>query len=476
MTVLAIDQGTSATKAIVVDPVDGILALAEEPINPEYLPDGGVEQSPDALLSSLLNAGRRALLLAGRPVEAVSLANQGETVLAWDPSTGEPLSTAVSWQDRRSEALCGAMGGAKDWVAERTGLVLDPYFSAPKMAWLRSEVTRDGVVTTSDAWLVHQLTGRMVTDVSTASRSLLTDLDTVTWDRELLELFGLGSERMPTIVACDESIGTTGAFGGEITVAGLMVDQQAALLAEACVSPGMTKCTFGTGAFLLVNGGKVPVRSAHGLSCSAAWRVRSETSYCFDGQVYAAASAVRWMIELGMVSSAAELDQVAADDANGVLCVPALAGLAAPWWRPDATAAVVGMTLSTQRGQVVRAVLEGVGAQIAALTSIVAGELGRPLTMLRVDGGLTRSRKLMQVMADLTQLPIEVFPSPHATALGVAAMCRLALDPTLDVEAAVAGWAPLERYEPVWGADRAADHQERWQALVRRETRGHPSV
>jgi glycerol kinase len=469
LTVLAIDQGTSGTKAIVVDPVDGVLAVAEEPVHPEYLAGGGVEQSPEALLDSVHAAGRRALNQAGRPVEAVALANQGETVLAWDPSTGEPLSAAIGWQDRRSEALCATMDAAKDRVAERTGLVLDPYFSAPKMAWLRSEVTRHGVVTTTDAWLVHQLTGRMVTDVSTASRSLLTDLDSVSWDGELLDLFGLGDEMMPTIVACDEVIGTTRSFGGELTVAGLMVDQQAALLAEACTRAGTTKCTFGTGAFLLVNAGRIPVRSGHGLTCSAAWRIRDQTDYCLDGQVYAAASAVRWMIELGLLSSASELDQVAAEDAGGVLCVPALAGLAAPWWRPDASAAMAGMTLSTRRGQIVRAVLEGIGSQIAALTAVVAGELGRPLTALRVDGGLTRSATLMQVTADLTQLPVEVFPSPHATALGAAAMGRLALDHRLDVESAVAGWTPQHRYEPAWTAERARDHAGRWQALADRE-------
>ena len=229
--ILAIDQGTSGTKAIVVDPVDGVVGVADEPVRPSYLAGGGVEQDPDELLRSVLSAGRRALAAAGCPVAAVSLANQGETVLAWDLATGSPLSQAVVWQDRRAESITSELADAGGWVADRTGLVLDPYFSAPKMAWLRRNVTAEGVVTTTDSWLIHQLCGEFVTDASTASRSLLAGLDHVEWDPQLLELFGLSAERLPRIVACDDVVGTTTAFGGHLPVAGLVVDQQAALLA-----------------------------------------------------------------------------------------------------------------------------------------------------------------------------------------------------------------------------------------------------
>ena len=237
-TILAIDQGTSGTKAIVVDPVDGVVAVAEEPVRPVYLPGGGVEQDRTSSLHSVLTAGRRALAAAGRPVGAVSLANQGETVLAWDRRTGRPLSPAIVWQDRRAEGLVADLAAEADWVAERTGLVLDPYFSAPKMAWLRRNVTTEGVVTTTDAWLVHHLCGEFVTDVSTASRSLLIGLDSADWDPDLLALFGWQDEPLPSIVDCDEVVGTTTAFGAELPVAGLVVDQQAALLAEGCTAPG----------------------------------------------------------------------------------------------------------------------------------------------------------------------------------------------------------------------------------------------
>ncbi|MCW2519497.1 MAG: glpK 2, partial [Mycobacterium sp.] len=409
--VLAIDQGTSGTKAIVVDEAGQVASIAEVALRPEYLPGGGVEQDPEALWNSVLQAGRRALQEAGVTVAAVALANQGETVLAWDRATGRPLSQAIVWQDRRAESICAALADSADEVARRTGLVLDPYFSAPKMAWLRANVTRDGVVTTTDTWLVHRLCGAFVTDTSTASRSLLLDLDAVTWSEDLLAVFGLAGESLPEVVPCDRTVGETTVFGTRpIPVAGLIVDQQAALLAESCLDPGAAKCTFGTGAFLLVQLGENSARSSAGLTTSVAWTLRGDTSYCADGQVYTAASAVRWAIDLGLVPAADQLDAVSAtaEDSGGVLCVPALAGLAAPWWDAQAAASFTGMTLSSGRGHLVRALLEGIAAQVACLAELVTQDLGQPLTRLRVDGGLTRSAVLMQAQADLARIPVEV--------------------------------------------------------------------
>jgi glycerol kinase len=464
--VLAIDQGTSGTKAIVVDEVGSVLSLAEVSLHPRYLDGGGVEQDPEALFDSVVTAGRRALADAGVPVAAVALANQGETVLAWDRATGRPLSPAIVWQDRRAEAVCDARRTSADRVAELTGLVLDPYFSAPKMRWLRDNVTTDGVVTTTDTWLVHRLCGAFVTDTSTASRSLVLDLDTATWSGELLDLFDLGAEELPELVASDTVVGETTAFGGTIPVAGLIVDQQAALLAEACLEPGTAKCTFGTGAFLLAQLGEDPIRSSAGLTTSVAWQLRGRTSYCVDGQVYTAASAVRWACELGLIESADQLDTVATGTSEGVLCVPALAGLAAPWWDSQASACLTGMTLSSTRGHLVQALLEGIAAQVASLTALVAKDLGSPLTRLRVDGGLTRSARLMQAQADLAQLPVDVYPSAHATPLGAAACARLALEPALGLRDAVGEWTPENGFEPRWSADRAATFLEKWQSVA----------
>jgi glycerol kinase len=466
MTILALDQGTSGTKAIVVDPVQGVIGLAEETVRPTYLPGGGVEHDPQELLRSVLTAGRRARAAAGKPVRAVALANQGETVLAWDPRTGQPLSPAIVWQDRRSEALCRELAEHADWVAARTGLVLDPYFSAPKMAWLRRHVTGAGVVTTTDTWLVHQLTGEFVTDASTASRSLLTGLDSVAWDDKLLRLFKLDGEALPRIVGCDEIVGTTTAFGAEVPLAGLVVDQQAALLAEGCTRPGDAKCTLGTGAFLLANTGDSAVRSTSGLTTSVAWRARGATPYCIDGQVYTAASSLGWLQNLGFISGPADVDIVAAQDAHGALCVPALAGLAAPWWRSDATATFTGMTLSTRPEHLVTAVMQGIAAQVAELVGLIATDLGAALTALRVDGGLTRSKTLLQATADLVQLPLQVYPSPHATPLGAAALARLAVEPDLSLEDSVADWSPVAVVEPRWSPDRAEEFRARWRAAV----------
>jgi glycerol kinase len=464
--VLAIDQGTSGTKAIVADGAGQVLAIAEQSIHPRYLPGGGVEQDPAELLESVLSTGRLAVEQAGVPIEAVALANQGETVLAWDRDTGTPLSQAIVWQDRRSEQICVDRAEHADLVAARTGLVLDPYFSAPKMRWLRDHVTTEGVVTTTDTWLVHQLCGAFVTDTSTASRSLLLDLDTQRWDDELLAVFGLQDEALPEVVPSDAVVGTTTAFGGEVPVAGLIVDQQAALLAESCLEPGTAKCTFGTGAFLLAQLGGSSTRSTNGLTASVAWTLRGETSFCVDGQVYTAASAVRWIKELGLIAGAHELDAVSAPSSDGVLCVPSLAGLGSPWWDATATATWTGMTLSSTKGHLVRSVLEGIAAQVAGLMQAVGQDMGTPLTRLRVDGGLTRSAVLMQAQADLAQVPVDVYPSSHATPLGAAACARLALDPELTIAEAVGAWSATHTYEPQWSGEQAAEHLRRWEAAV----------
>lgn len=473
MTVLAIDQGTSGTKAIVVDPEQGVVGLAEVPVHPRYLDGGGVEQDPAELLQSVLGAGRAALEQAGRPVQAVSLANQGETVLVWDPDTGRPLSPAIVWQDRRAESLCADLAGHADMIATRTGLVLDPYFSAPKMAWLRRNVESTGVVTTSDTWLLHQLTGEFVTDATTASRSAAVDLGAQDWSPDLLALFGLDGERLPRIAANDEIVGTTSAFGSDTPVGGIVVDQQAALLAEACLESGMAKCTFGTGAFLLSNTGTTPVRSTTGLTSSVAWRVGGVDSFCIDGQVYTAASAVKWLTSLGVISGAAEMDAVAESDNGGVLCVPALAGLAAPWWKSQATATISGMTLSTGRGHIVLSVLQGIAAQVAELVAAIDAD-APPLTRLRADGGLTQSTVLMQACADILQVPVDVYPSAHATALGAAALARLSLAPEKSVADVVTDWTPSATYEPRWSAARAAEFRSAWRELA--ETTYHQEI
>jgi glycerol kinase len=440
-------------------------------VRPDYLPDGRVEQDPTELLDSVITAGRAALDGVG-PVDAVALANQGETVLSWDRETGRPLSTAIVWQDGRASDICGELAGDAEWIAQRTGLVLDPYFSAPKMAWIRRNLTLDGVVTTTDTWLVHALTGEFVTDATTASRSLLLDIDTVEWDRELLSVFGLAHEQLPRIAACDEFIGVTNAFGAEVPLNALMVDQQAALLAQDCRTIGQTKCTYGTGAFLLTAAGPSAPRSQHGLTTSVAARLRGETSYCLDGQVFTAGSAMRWLTDVGVVSDLhAMLAQVDPEQEEDLLFVPALAGLGAPWWRSDAQASFIGLTLATTREDLVRAVLRGIAAQVVDVVDIAQTDVGERPSVLRVDGGLANSAAFMQMQCDLIQIPVEVYPSPDATALGVASAAVIGMRPDVSVDSITGSWTPVARYEPRWSADRAGDYVQRWRDAVRTSLR-----
>jgi glycerol kinase len=468
MNILAIDQGTSATKALVLCAERGVLAAAEVPVNPRTVGGGGVEQDPEELWASVLDAGRQALVRAREPVGAVGLANQGETVLVWDRATGHPLSAAISWQDRRATAVCE---GLRDQAAELcwlTGLPLDPYFAAPKMHWLRQQVTPQGVCTTTDAWLIHRLTGAYVTDAATASRTLLLDLDRVSWSPEACLLFHIDAAALPAIVDCAQQVGETSAFGGTLPVAGLAVDQQAALFGESCFAPGDAKCTYGTGAFLLATVGRRAQRSACGLAACVAWRLRGEPTYCLDGQVYTAGAAVGWLQQVGLVHDATELDALAGRvaDTGGVVFVPSLAGLAAPFWRPQARGVFAGLSLSTERAHLIRAVIDGIAAQVAWLARGVAGDLGHAVVRLRVDGGLTRSRALMQTQADLLQMPVEVYPSPHATALGVGALARLGVGAVHTPAEAIGHWAPVAAYEPRISADAAAARLQAWRHVA----------
>jgi glycerol kinase len=468
MNILAIDQGTSATKALVVSSERSVVAEAEVPVHPRTVGDGGVEQDPEELWSSALAAGREALARAACPIGAVGLANQGETVLAWDRTTGKPLSAALSWQDRRAKSVCARLADHAQRLQSITGLQLDPYFAAPKMRWLREHVTRDGVCTTTDAWLVHRLTGAYVTDAATASRTLLLDLDSVAWSSEACRLFEIDAASLPQIVGCAEPIGETSAFGASVPVTGLAVDQQAALFAEACLTAGEAKCTYGTGAFLLTTVGPRPRRSASGLAACIAWRIGNDTTYCLDGQVYTVGAAVSWLQQVGLLQGPTDLDRVGgiAADSGGVTFVPALAGLAAPFWRPEARGAFIGLSLATDRSHLIRAVVEGVAAQVAWLARAVSEDLGRPLARLRADGGLTRSRVLMQVQADLLQVPVEVYPSPNATALGIAALARLGVGGVHSAAEAVGHWSPTVTYEPRISTDAAETRLQAWRRGV----------
>jgi len=475
--VLAIDQGTSATKAVVATAAGEVLGLAEAPVPVVATTDGAVEFDPEAMWQSVLHAGTSALAAAGNPaLSAIGLGNQGETIVAWNRRTGAPLGPAVVWQDGRSAGVCDALRSHGPRLATLTGLTLDPYFVAPKLRWwhdrhgsdtLPSGNTLHGsgdiAVTTSDTWLLHRLCGAFVTDVATAGRTLLLDLDALRWSEEACDIFGLDAAALPTVVPNAGVVGESSVFGGSVPVSGLCVDQQAALFAERCRESGEAKCTYGTGAFLLASTGRSPRRSDNGLVACPAWDVGDGANYCLDGQVFTAGAAISWLIELGILSSPADLDALggSVDNSDGVIFVPALAGLAAPWWEPAARASLTGMSLSTRPAHIARAAIDGIAAQVALLARAVGRDLGAPLARLRVDGGITRSTTLLQVQADLLQCPVEVYPSPHATALGVAEMAAVGIG---------LGWdAPptVERVvEPAIGADEASDRLALWETAA----------
>jgi glycerol kinase len=466
VTVLAIDQGTSATKAVVVSDDGDVLSLAEASIDVQATADGAVELDPEELWASVIAAANEALVAAGNPkLSAIGLANQGETVMAWDRSTGTPNGPAIVWQDRRSEVVCDRLRDHAEFLAAHTGLELNPYFVAPKIVWLGDQLGGSPTITTTDAWMLHRLCGAFTTDVATAGRSLLLDLDTGEWSDRACEIFGIDPTTLPTVVGNAEPLGDCTLFGDSVPVTGTCVDQQAALFAEHCRAAGEAKCTYGTGAFMLACTGDQPTRSSNGLVGCPAWRIGDALTYCLDGQVYTVGAAVSWLIDMGIMAEPADLDRLggSVDGSGGVTFVPALAGLAAPYWKPQAKAAFTGLTLGTERGHLVRAAIEGIAAQVALLAQAAGRDLGSPLTRLRVDGGLTRSRVLLQVQADLLQAPVEVYPSPHATALGVAAFADLGASALSQGEVSETAWRPDVVVEPRIGADEAVERLATWQ-------------
>ena len=455
MSVLAIDQGTSATKAVVWGD-DIIAAEIDVPVRGLRHDGDAIEQDPEAIWDSIVESGRRALAEAGREVRAVAIGNQGETVLAWDRRTGRALGPAISWQDRRSATVTEALDVETARRLHRlTGLPVDPYFAAPKMAWLaqRLDVRLGGdvVVTTLDAFVNHRLAGAFATDLSTASRTQLLDPTNLRWSDQAVAAYGLNTDSLPELLPCDAVLGKTDVFGPRLVVAGAMVDQQAALLAQGCTSPGEAKATYGTGIFLLANIGAAHAVSAAGLATSLAW-VMSDGSRasCVDGQVYSAGAGVTWLRRVGLIDAPRDLDDLASRvrDTGGVHVDPSFAGRGAPDWDPGATARITGISLSTTREHLVRGFLQGLADEVSDLARAVESDLGQPLTTLRVDGGLTQSAVLMQMQADSLGVPIAVYPHSCATALGLAAVALRALDGPGAEDAIVHGWRPRRIYEP----------------------------
>lgn len=485
--ILALDQSTSATKAILLDGRGAVLDRASRDHRQFYPRPGWVEHDPEEIWRNTLEvirdvAGRHDL----RPLAGLSLTNQRETVLVFDRRTGRPLYPAIVWQCRRGEPICRerSAAGHEEMIRRKTGLKLDTYFSASKLCWLIRErpdlaaKLRHGeaLIGTMDAWLVHRLTGGRVfaTDPTNASRTLLYDIGRLRWDEELCELFEVPPAALPEVRECTAAFGHTdaaGALPGPVPICGVMGDSQASLFAQRCFLPGTVKATLGTGTSVLFNLGERCAAPPEGLVTALAWVVGGQPVYAFEGLINFSAATVSWLKnQLGLIGSAAETEALAraVEDTGGVYLVPAFAGLSAPWWRPDARAALVGMTAHTRREHVVRAALESIAYQLRDVLDLMRAGAGVALHSLHADGGPTANRFLMQFTADVCGVELRVSDVPESSALGAASAgwLGLGLQPSLDALAALPRQWTV--YRPQLPPERLHRLLEGWQAAVNR--------
>jgi glycerol kinase len=486
--VLALDQGTTSSRAILFDQAGAIAAVAQHEFSQFYPQPGWVEHDPMEILTSQMGCAVEALVKAGarpRDVAALGITNQRETVIVWDRATGKPIYPAIVWQDRRTAPFCEELKnrGSEEALAAKTGLVLDPYFSATKVKWILDHVegarARAGrgelAFGTVDSWLVWHLTSgyKHVTDVTNASRTLLYNIVKGEWDAELLTLFGIPEAMLPEVVWSSQRVGevtTTLGLGG-IPIAGIAGDQQAALFGQLCWSAGEAKNTYGTGCFLLQNIGGQFLRSRHRLITTVAASAHQRLEYALEGSIFIGGAVVQWLRDnLKLVSASSEIEALAASvaDTGGVVFVPAFVGLGAPHWDAHAAGLLIGLRRDTSPGHIARAALESIAFQVADVLEAVRGETATPLTALRVDGGAAVNDLLMQFQADLLGVPVVRPRVTETTALGAAYLAGLATGFWENPEALRAGCQGDVRFEPKMSANERACRRERWQKAVER--------
>ncbi len=487
--ILAIDQGTTGTTCLIIEVgARGVRVVGRGYAEiPQHFPrPGWVEHDLDEIWQSTLAATRQVLRVTktkGRDLKAIGITNQRETTGVWD-AKGKPLHRAIVWQDRRTAERCDALkaAGHGDLVRRRTGLVIDPYFSGTKLGWLLSEspalrqAARAGGARfgTVDTWLVWKLTGGAhVTDATNASRTLLFDIVATKWDDELCALLGdIPRAMLPEVRPSSGIFGHTKGLKllpDGIPIAGIAGDQQAALFGQACFEPGMAKCTYGTGAFALVNIGDQPVWSTHGLVTTIAWRLGDRTTYAIEGSAFVAGAVVQWLRDgLAFFKSSGQVEELArqVEDSGGVVFVPALTGLGAPHWRPGARGLISGLTRGTTRAHLARAALEGIAFQIYDLLEAMRRDTESELKALRVDGGASANELLMQFQADILGVEIHRPKVLDTTALGAAYLAALGVGLFSDTKAVAAAWRLDKVYKPRMDARRADREMERWRRAV----------
>ncbi len=485
--ILALDQGTTSSRAILFDAAGQIIASAGQELPQIYPQSGWVEHDPHAIWQtqrSSIQAVLQKAAVAPEQIAAIGITNQRETSLAWQRSTGEPLGNAIVWQCRRTAGRCQelAVQGLADAVRDKTGLVLDAYFSGPKFEWILQNVPRarelaaqnDLCLGTVDSWLIAQLTGHAlhVTDPTNASRTMLYDIHARDWDAGLLALFGLAREALPQVVPSSGVLGYTdpAVFGAAIPIAGIAGDQQAALFGQTCWQPGHAKNTYGTGCFLLSHTGEQATPSEAGLLTTVAASVDGP-AYALEGSVFVAGAAVQWLRDkLGVIATAAESEALARQvpDAGGVVVVPAFTGLGTPYWDPAARGTVLGLTLGSTKAHFVRATLEAIAFQTRDVVETMQQESGVALQELRADGGAVANSFLMQTQADLLGILVVVPAVTETTALGAAYLAGLGVGYWPDAATVAAQWRVARRYEPQSSADERETRYAAWQRAVER--------
>ncbi len=485
--VLAIDQGTTGSTALVLDQRLAVKGKANVEFRQIFPKPGWVEHDFDDIWTATLKAihtAMRQVTVKPLEIEAIGITNQRETTLLWDRKSGKPIHNAIVWQDRRTAGLCNELKaqGKEPWIREKTGLVLDAYFSGTKVKWLLENVkgaharAAGGELCfgTIDSALLFKLTGGSVhaTDVTNASRTLLMDLEKREWDDELLALFGVPRAILPEIRPSAGVFGTTRGVRGlpdGIPIAGIAGDQQSAMVGQGCFAEGEAKCTYGTGAFLLMNAGPRKVTSKHGLLGTVAWQIGDQVAYALEGSAFVAGAVVQWLRDgLGLFRKSADIEELAASvkDSGGVVFVPALAGLGAPHWRQEARGLICGIDRGVTRAHLARAALEGVGFEIYDLAQAMAQDIGKPMPMFRVDGGASANDLLMQFQADLLQTPIERPKMIETTALGAAFLAGLGTGIWPGIAELKRAFRPGKQFRPKMLPDVRDAHLARWRSAV----------
>ena len=486
--ILAFDQGTTSSRAIVFDHNAAIVAVGQREFRQIFPQPGWVEHDPGEIWATQISVATEALgraHLKPKDIAAIGITNQRETTVVWDRETGVPVYNAIVWQDRRTAEFCDQLkrDGHEEFIRERTGLVIDAYFSGSKVAWILENVpgAREKAAAgklafgTVDSWLVWNLTSGSthITDVSNASRTLLFNINTLAWDEDLLKLLRIPASMLPEVRQSSEIYGrvSTTLGVGEVPIAGIAGDQQAALFGQMCVSPGLTKNTYGTGCFLLQNTGERPVASRNRLLSTVAWTIGGKTMYALEGSVFIGGAVVQWLRDgLGIIKTSSDVEALArsVQDSGGVYVVPAFAGLGAPHWDPYARGAIVGITRGTTAGHIARAAVESIAFQVADLLEAVKDDSGIDLKELRVDGGAAANDKLLQFQADLLGVAVVRPQVTETTALGAAYLAGLAVGFWDSVDGLASHWRAEKRFEPSMPSATADARRMEWSRALDR--------